>query len=127
MQTKRSNTKDKSKQKLSFPYGLGSMAWHGAVWWLIYTNRAGKRCWVNSYTDDPALAKRRLAVLALDRLYMQVEMLEGIVNETPDPADPGNSTIRPGRENIRPRSARGKAVRDSGEGAGAEAGAGGQE
>lgn len=76
---KGSNKSQQDKPRL--PWGLGSAALKGNVFWLVFRDPAGKVRYENSYTADAAEAERILAAKALPRARAMVAALEKLANE----------------------------------------------
>jgi len=76
----------RSKPPAKLPWGFGSMAFHGKVWWLIYRTPDGKIHYENSGTADAGEAQRIMAGRALPRARAMVEALEAIADGKPDQA-----------------------------------------
>lgn len=79
MQSQNSSTKE-GRKPLPLPWGFGSMAFHGRVWWLTWRDPEGEIHIDNSNTADAAEAQRIMAGLSLPRARALVALLERIAN-----------------------------------------------
>lgn len=77
-------SQDSSKQQpripLPLPWGFGSMAFKGAVWWLTWRDENNQVHYDNSGTADAAEAQRIMAQKALPRAQAMLAQLERIAN-----------------------------------------------
>jgi len=86
-----SSSKEKNKEKLKLPYRLGSMDWHGQVWWINYRDPDGTVHWENSGEQDADRALRLLAKRSLPRAIAAVDALREIIASGP-PQTPANES-----------------------------------
>jgi hypothetical protein len=123
MQSHTDSSKHKREQ-MPLPWGMGSMSWHGRVWWITYRDTEGKVHHENSRTEDAAEAQKLMAGRALPRALAMVETLERIIN-----GDPYQRESEAERASAKPRAVRRdrrKTPANSGRRKGTEAPAGGQ-
>ena len=76
-----SSSKKKKQKRPRLPWGLGSAALKGRVWWMAYRDEAGKVRYDNLGTEDSADALRIMAAKALPRARAIVAELERIAGE----------------------------------------------
>jgi len=72
-----------TEAKPRLPWGFGSAARHGKVWWFIYRSVDGEMQYENSRTGDVAEAQKLLAQRAIPRAKNMLEALERIANGEP--------------------------------------------
>src|SRR5215469_1663906 len=98
-----------TESKPRLPWGFGSAARHGRVWWFIYRNTAGEMQYENSGTGDVAEAQKLLAQRAIPRARNMLEALERIAD-----GEPYQPATEAGRRSSKPRTrSDGRAARNS--------------
>jgi hypothetical protein len=115
MQSQKRSKKQKPKP-LSLAWGHGSMSLHGRCWWLVWRDSEGLPHYENSYTDNPQVARKILAIRALPRARAAVALLEQIANEELHqgngeaggaPSDPGAAGRNRRKTSANPRPRKG--------------------
>lgn len=65
----------------SLPYGLGSLSFRSASYWMIYRNSEGVRIQESANTKNITVARVMLAERVLERVVAQAELLQGVIRE----------------------------------------------
>jgi hypothetical protein len=63
------------------PKGTGSLQMRGRVWWMIYTDAAGRKKQVNTGTSDLDDARRVLVKVAIEVLHARLDALSEALDE----------------------------------------------